>query len=679
MSGSVLYVPEDPRFKALQDTLKQSFGAAYQRRKTARVLEETKGLPPDERAEELIKQLGPRGATTAQSLLEIQLKGFLQQKAQQDLLRGQIELPGVMADTQRKQLELQQAPQLFEAELAQRRAAAGASAASAESSRANTAKTRQQIQQEALLFPHRMAQADADLGRTKADTTRTQTETSRTAQQMRQERERFPTEMDKLKADLARTLGETELLVEQTNKARFETATARIADQFAGRRLEAETSLKEAQVNESRARAAGMESEIRSREIATQLAQRELDRIKQMEPFVQGLLQELAPQPQNPVRPQNAPVETTPQMQPTPIATGAPATPSINPVTPAQVAPPPVVTANPPTRELTSGESTMDILRVQDEVRRGVDTTPPITERTLRDLPQGVRLQVAAAASKGDLATVGKLLQDSNIFTGRQEIEVRPGVKQVVGFRSDGSSVLIPGTRRLDTRPMDNTAQAVSTGAELWYNTSQGLASLSNAVREGKTSTDVLGGWVTRHINPVLIKMGLNPLGDNETRDTRLAYQTLLQHNILGIQQLMAGVRDTQRLRDQMSDLAAISTKTAEDRRERIRATDLTAKILIKSAVENEVAAGTSMSPGLVTLYKKMNLDKEDLNSLREKYLEAYRKLGYRVEDIDPLDDLKKGSRLDNQTPSQQYPNNTRSGGAGTTGLPPGWTIQRVN
>lgn len=282
--------------------------------------------------------------------------------------------------------------------------------------------------------------------------------------------------------------------------------------------------------------------------------------------------------------------------------------------------------------------------------------------------------EIAALMREGKMDKAYEAKQAAQQPTKTFPVQIAPGVKVEVGLYADGKTRPIPGTTEDVRKPADTQLREVSGGASLWYNTSQLLKQLGDA-DPTKTGSDVLGTAVVRRLNQVLQQHGLQPVGDQSSRDIREAYKTVYDHNIIGITSLMRGVRQTQQLRNQLQDTAPKPTDTKEIRDQKLKATQLTAAVLIKNEVETAIDGGMRVPPTLLQVYKDMGLENQDLGDLQKQYLDTFKGLG--INAPASLDQSSTGDSTPAGAGSSQTPAKSgSSGAAGSNGLPPGWSVK---
>lgn len=244
----------------------------------------------------------------------------------------------------------------------------------------------------------------------------------------------------------------------------------------------------------------------------------------------------------------------------------------------------------------------------------------------------------------GAFATKNKYEQPT--ATEKREVG-NTGFEATFARFADGSQQMVPGSLQDKRKPADNQLRQVSGGATLWSQTNDILKSLSNA-KEGDPDADIQGNAGVRRLNAILQRNGLQPVGDENTRTFREAYNAIYQHNIVGITAILQGARQTQQLRNQLQETSANPTDTKEIRNQKFKATELTAEVIIKNEVETAVNNKQQVPPALMQVYLSKGLDRRDMGDLKAEYLSSFKGLG--IKPLDPAAEGDIGGNVDRGT-----------------------------
>lgn len=263
------------------------------------------------------------------------------------------------------------------------------------------------------------------------------------------------------------------------------------------------------------------------------------------------------------------------------------------------------------------------------------------------------KLEIAGKLMKGDVSGAAEAKQRAMSPKQIFDLEIAPGIFVKAGTYGDGQTRPLPGTEQDKRKPSTPQLTQVANGAVQWFSTSQTLKQLGNIDPDGEGS-DVLGGRLVRQLDTALQSRGLEPTGGADVRGVKEAYKTVYDHNVIGITSLLAGARQTQALRDQLRDTAPKPTDAKEIRNQKVAATELTAKLLIKTQVETAMADGVRVPPTLMSVYKELGLDGASPEHLRDDYTRAFTALGVKAP-VDPATGELLGGGT--SAPGGKYPN----------------------
>lgn len=274
----------------------------------------------------------------------------------------------------------------------------------------------------------------------------------------------------------------------------------------------------------------------------------------------------------------------------------------------------------------------------------GQNILPPLQLKSTKEqmlvLSPADKAAVTAALSGNDMTKAMTLLAEGSQPKRVDNVEIAPGIFIKVGEYADGS------TRRLPVPPIDKrTAPSeqeirVATGAAQFATTSEILQELNDLA--DKPNGDVLGNGVVRRLDTWLQGHGFAPTGAAKDRSVKEMYLTIYAHNIIGLTALQSGLRQTQALTRQFQETMASPTDSVEIRNQKLRATALTADLIIKSEVETSIAGKKIVPPILLDLYKQRNLVGKDLDIIRREYIAAARAFGVKSP-VDPVTGKETG------------------------------------
>jgi len=276
--------------------------------------------------------------------------------------------------------------------------------------------------------------------------------------------------------------------------------------------------------------------------------------------------------------------------------------------------------------QTTQGPSTEALLNLGDQLDRGADPTTNLPPYRVTLSPQQ-RMEILGYVSAGTPAELAKAAQAAAQAQQPTKVfkkETMPGFSAEFGLYSDGTAHAIPGTMEYNPKPTPEMANRFSEGIQQWYNTNEILKKLTNADPDG-SGKDVMGNVGVRNLNAWLLSMHMQPIGDNATvRDIRTQAYTAYQHNVIGISQLGAGTRQTQRLIEMYREAMANPRDNKDVRNAKSAMSDLIAKIMVKDQVSTLAHAGERVPPQLRQLYSTMGLQGVSEDQLRQNFLSNY-------------------------------------------------------
>jgi len=545
-------------------SLAQNIGPILQQMRARKALEESQNLPPEEQAQYLMQKLGPEGIEFVKNLTDLRM-------SQARMAESQAETGRAQAETTRTNL-LSQALEFQNAHQGQ-------------------AFALQQQEGQA-----RIAASQAEIMRARADTERSGLLSQALAFQNAHQ-------------------GETLALQQQAELSNIKAREAAAAGE--GARAAQETSA--AQLNEQRMK----------------LLQQQMDQTRQMSG---ALLQSLSMGPSAPGAAPNGPSPSAPSPRPQSYESA-----------PGQVAPSPAVerisdtgggtqgptaspgqggAAQPPAS--SQGPSTEALLGLADQLDKGADPTANMPPYKVTMTPQQ-RMEILAHVSGGtpeELAKAAEAASKAQQPTKVFKKETMPGFSAEFGLYPDGTAHAIPGTMEYNPKPTPEMATRFSEGIQQWYNTNEILKKLMNADPDS-SGRDVMGNVGVRNINAWLVDNHLPPIGDNaNVRDIRTQAYTAYQHNVIGISQLGAGTRQTQRLIEMYRDAMGNPRDSKDVRNAKLAMSDEIAKIMVKDQVDTLAHAGQRVPPDLRQLYTTMGLSGVSEDKLRQNFLSQYQLVG---------------------------------------------------
>lgn len=331
-----------------------------------------------------------------------------------------------------------------------------------------------------------------------------------------------------------------------------------------------------------------------------------------------------------------------------------------------------------------TSDSPKNILSIIDLLSHGGDPIKAIPPVALTAKQKQEIIMRAAGGAGGatprDVAEALRTEREMGAPTNLIDAQYAPGVvgkKGLVG----GEERWIPGS--LEYKPGKTTDQLMrsATGASIFQDTNQTMKAISDAIPEdGAKGDDPLGGTVfVRNLNRVLIDHSFAPIGADRARSLFEAYKAVYDYHIMGISLLLPSQR-AQTFLNAIKLAAPSPTEVKEVRDQKMKATELTADLIISSTVNTALASGIAVPPDLMSIYKERGLVGTTPKKLRGAYLASF-------------DTLNMPPPIDPETlsPSAQEPGAPGNGGVYSSGPdephggPPaqedkykGWTFKEI-
>jgi hypothetical protein len=275
-----------------------------------------------------------------------------------------------------------------------------------------------------------------------------------------------------------------------------------------------------------------------------------------------------------------------------------------------------------------TGDSPKNILSIIDLLSHGGDpikAIPPVKLTAAQKQEIVMRaLGGAGGATPKDIAEALRLRREMGTPTNLIDAQYAPGVIGKKGL-VNGEEQWVPGS--LEYKPGKTTDQLLrsATGASVFQDTNQTMKAISDAIPDGGAKgDDPLGGTVfVRKLNRALIDHSFTPIGADRARSLFEAYKAVYDYHIMGISLMLPSQR-AQTFLNAIKLAAPSPTEAKEVRDQKMKATELTADLIISSTVNTALASGIAVPPDLMSIYKERGLVGTTPKKLRDTYLASF-------------------------------------------------------
>ena len=288
-----------------------------------------------------------------------------------------------------------------------------------------------------------------------------------------------------------------------------------------------------------------------------------------------------------------------------------------------------------------TSNSPENILALIEGLSRGVDPIKAIPQVTLTPDERAEIMMEAASGNPDAVAKALKTKREMLTPTIITETQFAPGVQGRMGL-VNGEMRWIPGSLQYKPGKVTDTLLRMASGATLFQDSNEIMKAISAKIPEDGTDDPLGDTMLGRTVNNWLINHNLAPMGGKQPRTLFEAYKAIYDYHVMGIS-LMLPAQRSQTFLTAIKLAAPMPTEPQEVRNQKMKATELTADLIISNAVKSAVASGTAVPPDLMAIFKDRGLAKTTPKKLRQAYLDSFDALGITPPAL-PLDDAGGGA-----------------------------------